>query len=88
MRFRAVHVSRRWRRPVNHLDGRVCPDCKVTVHGWEGQRRHAEWHAELAAVMQEMFARTGLEEDQFEVSAAWAGGEEDQEEPERQLETG
>jgi hypothetical protein len=45
MRVHFLNIDREWRHPKNHLDGRVCPDCGSTVHGWEGQRKHQ--HREL-----------------------------------------
>lgn len=47
MHVRILHHDRRWKRPDNHLDGRMCPLCSATVHGQQGQREHLAWHAEL-----------------------------------------
>jgi hypothetical protein len=47
MHVRILHHDRRWKRPDNHLDGRMCPVCHATVHGQQGQHGHLAWHAEL-----------------------------------------
>ena len=59
-----------WPKPINHLDGRVCPTCWVTVHGSAGQRDHhnrhiteATWRARVNELLEEMAKRTGLTEE-------------------------
>lgn len=64
MHFRVYHHGRRWPRPDNHLDGRVCPECAVTVHGNRGQAKHFNWHIELAEVMNSVSSRAGVDEDE------------------------
>ena len=46
-----VHWGRKWPRPKNHLDGRVCPKCFTTVHGTHAQHAHQQWHLDLQAVI-------------------------------------
>lgn len=42
-----VTQRHQWPPPRNHLDGRVCPDCRGTAHGNHGQHHHEVWHDEL-----------------------------------------
>lgn len=61
MRYRILHHGRKWPRPENHLDGRVCPECRATVHGRHGQKGHEDWHADLAGLLNDLSERSGLE---------------------------
>jgi hypothetical protein len=54
MHVKVLHVDRKWKRPVNHLDNRICPDCGANVHGWPGQRAHRQWHVELAEWLEDL----------------------------------
>lgn len=61
---RVMHWGRKWPRPRNHLDGRVCPECSATVHGNQAQHHHLNWHAELADRLNSMSERIGFEPEQ------------------------
>lgn len=69
---RVIHRDNRpWPRPLNHYDGRVCPDCGVTVHGQKAQILHRGWHLKLNELATEFAKRTGLAETPFDVPWRW-----------------
>lgn len=70
VKFHVLH-HRRWRRPLNHLDGRVCPDCGASAHGWEGQNAHAAWHEQIDDVLVKLCQRTGIKEEEVELPWTW-----------------
>ena len=65
MRIRILHHDRRWGRPDNHLNGRICPICYATVHGSQSQHGHTDWHIELVRMAEliEQVAGIGQRED-------------------------
>jgi hypothetical protein len=72
MRYKIIHHrERKWPKPENHLDGRVCPECAVTVHGWTGQRAHDRHHEQQMALMMELAKRTGMTEEELEMPWSW-----------------
>lgn len=78
MQVHILHHGKRWARPVNHLDGRVCPECHATVHGAYAQKTHEAWHAELAARFNALWEFTGYElPDTGEIG--WTGTDNDRE---------
>lgn len=69
-RFSVIH-HRRWKRPNNHLDGRVCPTCSATVHGDTGQAKHDAWHQAMNDLLGQVSARAGITEEDYVVPATW-----------------
>jgi hypothetical protein len=77
MTLRTMIIYRReraWPHPRNHMDRRVCPDCGITAHGWDGQRAHAKHHekeklreAALTELLTELAKRCGMAEEQVEL---------------------
>lgn len=66
MRVHIIDRNRPWRPPENHMDRRVCPDCRVTVHGPQAQREHQDWHLHINSLMQEFAKRTGMTEEEYD----------------------
>ena len=69
-----THRERPWPLPRNHMDGRVCPECGLTAHGWDGQRVHNQHHekqkireAALLELLSELAKRCGMTEEQVEL---------------------
>jgi hypothetical protein len=63
MHYRIIHADKRWKRVENHLDGRECPICHVTVHGHQAQRDHLERHKDdirLREIVDQLAARAGI----------------------------
>jgi hypothetical protein len=80
MRVHVLHRDKRWRRPQNHLDGRVCPDCGATSHGWAGQRKHQGFHVQLAELLADLAQRAGVEDrPETPWTAAVDGGQDERE---------
>jgi len=71
MYFRVLNLHRKWPRPGNHFDGRVCPECGTTAHGWKGQNAHGRWHAEQNRLLVMLCQRTGITEEQLEMPWSW-----------------
>ena len=74
MHTQIMHWGRKWPRPKNHLDGRVCPKCATTVHGTRAQHAHQQWHLDLQAVLDDISGRAGVE---FESEVLWSAVVED-----------
>ena len=76
------HQARAWPMPKNHMDRRVCPTCKVTVHGSEAQRDHHNRHIEEASyrarvneLIEELAKRCGLTEELVKLAGDdWSWG--------------
>jgi hypothetical protein len=70
--IRVINWHRKWPRPGNHLDGRICPDCGATAHGWPGQRAHQEWHEQSRELLIKLCQRTGIAEEEVELPWSWS----------------
>ena len=66
---KVMHWGRKWPRPKNHLDGRVCPECSTTVHGDQAQHTHQRWHLDLQEVLDSK--RSVLADDYQAPSIPW-----------------
>ena len=83
MHYAILHREKKaWPKPLNHLDGRVCPTCLVTVHGSNAQRDHhnrhiteAVWRARVNELLEEVCKRTGLTEELVKLAGDdWSWG--------------
>lgn len=66
MRFRVVHIGKRWERALPHFDVRVCPYCAALVWKEHGQAKHLRDHEEMWAFFQMLVDRLGIDEDTLE----------------------
>ena len=70
MHVEVMHWGRKWKRPPNHLDGRVCPKCFTTVHGNHAQHEHQQWHLDLQEVISELSSRPIADDEPMPWTAA------------------
>ena len=81
--MRLLHYRRRpvkWPAPRNHYDRRRCPECAATIHEWDGQNGHEDYHITMNEWLDrlnkwagEVNKRVGITEDGFP-DRGWSWG--------------
>ena len=64
MHIAIIHHGRKWRRVENHMRCHYCAECGATVHesqGQHAQKKHENWHAQLAVILQSVSDRADVE---------------------------